>query len=104
MAGLGKAARGKRRWIGVRISSKTSGRGASEEILNQLLGEFQWKMYNHYIELDGSARAIIRVRLSDCEEITSRINSDEDCCTITRSGKIKLVRERLGISRQDLRE
>ena len=104
MARLGKAARGKRRWIGVRISSGTAGRGAGEEILGQLLEGLQWKMYDHYIAPDDSALAIVRVRLTDCEETTSRINSDEGCCTITRSGKIKLVRERLGIGRQSLRE
>ncbi|RZP08664.1 MAG: hypothetical protein EVA35_03730 [Candidatus Poseidoniales archaeon] len=104
MARLGKAARGKRRWIGVRISSGTADRGAGEEILGQLLEGLQWKMYDHYIASDDSARAIVRVRLTDCEEATSRINSDEGCCTITRSGKIKLVRERLGIGRQSLRK
>ena len=104
MAGLGNAARGKRRWIGVRLSSETPSRGAAEEILGRLLEGLQWKMYDHYIESDGSARAIIRARLTDCEEVTSRINSDINCSTITRSGKIKLVRERLGIGRQDLRK
>ena len=104
MARLGKAARGKRRWIGVRINSGTAGRGAGEEILGQLLEGLQWKMYDHYIEPDGSARAIVRARLTDCEEVTSRINSDNNCSTITRSGKIKLVRERLGIGRQSLME
>jgi len=104
MARLGKAARGKRRWIGVRISSGTADRGSGEEILGQLLEGLQWKMYDHYIASDDSARAIVRVRLTDCEEATSRINSDKGCRTITRSGKIKLVRERLGIGRQGLRE
>ena len=46
--------------------------------------------------------AIVKVPLNDCEDATSRINSGEDCRTITRSGKIKLVRERLGIGRKDL--
>jgi len=104
MARLGKAARGKRRWIGVRISSGTADRGAGEEILGQLLEGLQWKMYDHYIGPEGSALAIVRVRLTDCEEVTSRINSDNNCSTITRSGKIKLVRERLGIGRQSLME
>ncbi|SVD79485.1 uncharacterized protein METZ01_LOCUS432339, partial [marine metagenome] len=59
MAGLGKAARGKRRWIGVRISSETPSRGAVEEILGRLLEGLQWKMYDHYIVPHGSALAVV---------------------------------------------
>ena len=104
MAGLGKAARGKHRWIGLRISSETLSRRVAEEILGRLLEGLQWKMYDHYIAPEGSALAIVRVQLTDCEEVTSRINSGKDCSTITRSGKIKLVRERLGIGRHELRK
>jgi len=102
MARLGKAARGKRRWIGVRFSSQAENREACEKILGRLLEGLHWRLYDHYIESDGSVGAIVKVPLNDCEDATSRINSDEGCRTITRSGKIKLVRERLGIGRKDL--
>ena len=102
MARLGKAARGKRRWIGVRISSRATSREACEEILESLREGLHWRLYDHYIGPDGSVEVIVKVPLNDCEAATSRINSDEGCCTITRSGKIKLVRERLGIDRKDL--
>ena len=102
MAGPGKAARGKRRWIGVRISSRETSREACEEILGRLLEGLHWRLYDHYIESDGSVGAIVKVPLNDCEAATSQINSDEGCCTITRSGKIKLVRERLGIGNKEL--
>jgi hypothetical protein len=102
MAGLGKVARGKRRWIGVIISTQDTSREACEEILGRLLEGLHWRLYDHYIESDGSVGAIVKVPLNDCEAATSRINSDEGCCTITRSGKIKLVRERLGIGKKSL--
>ena len=102
MAGLGKAARGKRRWIGVRFSSQAESREACEKILGRLLEGLHWRLYDYYIEPDGSVGAIVKVPLNDCEAATSRINSDEGCRTITRSGKIKLVRERLGIGKKDL--
>ena len=104
MAGPGKAARGKRRWIGVRISSGAASRESCKEFLGQLLEGLHWKLYDHYSELDGSVGAIVKVPLVDCETATSRMNSDECCCTITRSGKIRLVRERLGIDKQGLRK
>ena len=104
MAGLGKAARGKRRWIGVRISSGAASRESCKEFLGQLLDGLHWKLYDHYSEMDGSVGAIVKVPLIDCEVATSRMNSNECCCTITRSGKIRLVRERLGIDKQGLRK
>jgi len=95
MARPSKAARGKRRWIGLRISTGAASRASCEELLETLLDGLQWRMYDYHREPDGSATAIVRVSLDDCESATTRINSAEGWCTVTRSGKIKLVRERL---------
>ena len=97
MAGLGKASRGKRRWIGLRIPNGAASRASCEGLLKAVLEGLQWKMYDHNPGPDGSATAIVRVPLSDCESATSRINSEEGWRTLTRSGKIKLVRERLKV-------
>ena len=95
MAGPGKAARGKCRWIGLRIPSGASSRDSSEDLLGTVLEGLRWRMYDHKPGPDGSATAIVRVPLSDCESATSRINSEEGWHTLTRSGKIRLVRKRL---------
>jgi len=95
MAGPGKAARGKRRWIGLRIPSGATNRTSCEGLLEVVLEGLRWKMYDHNSGPDGSATAIVRVPLSDCESATSRINSEEGWQTLTRSGKIRLVRKRL---------
>ena len=79
MAGLGKAARGKRRWIGVRISSRATSREACEEIFTSLLEGLHCKLYDHYIGPDCSVEVIVQVPLNACEAATSRINSDEGC-------------------------
>jgi len=95
MAGLGKAARGKRRWIGLRIPSGATSRASCEGLLEAVLEGLRWRMYDHNSGPDGSATVIVRVPLSDCESATSRINSEEGWHTLTRSGKIRLVRKRI---------
>nr|AIF06899.1 hypothetical protein [uncultured marine group II/III euryarchaeote KM3_196_G04]AIF13032.1 hypothetical protein [uncultured marine group II/III euryarchaeote KM3_59_C08] len=95
MAGLGKAARGKRRWIGLRVPCGAASRASCEGLLEAVLEGLQWRMYDHNSGPDGSATAIVMVPLSDCESATSRINSEEGWHTLTRSGKIRLVRKRL---------
>ena len=95
MAGLGKAARGKRRWIGLRVPRGAASRASCERLLEVVLEGLRWRMYDHKPGPDGSATAIVRGPLSDCESATSRINSEEGWHTLTRSGKIRLVRKRL---------
>ena len=95
MAGPGKAARGKRRWIGLKVPSGAASRASCEGLLEAVLEGLRWRMYDHNPRPDGSATAIVRVPLSDCESATSRINSEEGWHTLTRSGKIRLGRKRL---------
>jgi len=96
---LNKAARGKRRWVGLTLVSESASRSDFEDIFAELLKGIEWKLYDLVVEDDGSIKAIVRVGLSDCKEANSRLNSLEFCETVTTSGKIRLVRERLGISR-----
>lgn len=99
MPRLNKAARGKRRWVGISLVSGTASRSDCETILGELLGSLDWKLYDHVPGTADPTRAIVRIGLADCEEAISRLNSQEFCETVTTSGKIRLVRERLGISR-----
>ena len=97
MAGLGKAARGKRRWVGIRISPPTDSRDSCEKVIAAPLGRIMWKMYDCRTDESGTL-AIIRVSLEDCEEATTRLNNSQNISTLTRSGKIRLVRQRIGIN------
>tara|TARA_B100000029_G_scaffold144802_2_gene140024 strand:- start:439 stop:741 length:303 start_codon:yes stop_codon:yes gene_type:complete len=98
MAGLGKAARGKRRWIGIRISPATDSRDSSIEIISVQLADINWKMYDCKSD-DLETLAIIRVALEDCDETISRLNESKSIETLTKSGKIRLVRERIGLNK-----
>ncbi|SVB27691.1 uncharacterized protein METZ01_LOCUS180545 [marine metagenome] len=96
---MNKVARGKRRWVGLTLVSETSSRSDCEEIFAELLRGIEWKLYDFVVEDGGLIKAIVRVGLSDWEEAIGRLNSHEFCETVTTSGKIRLVRGRLGISR-----
>jgi len=96
---LNKAARGKRRWVGLTLVSESASRSDCEDIFAELLRGIEWKLYDLVVEDDGLIKAIVRVGLSDWKEANGRLNSHEFCETVTTSGKIRLVRGRLGISR-----
>ena len=99
MPRLNKTARGKRRWVGLTLASEAASRSDCEGILGELLRGIEWKLYDLVIEDDSPIKAIVRVKLSDLKEANTRLNSHEFCETVTTSGKIRLVRGRLGISR-----
>ena len=84
MAGLGKAARGKRRWIGIRISPATDSRDSSIEIISVQLADINWMMYDCKSD-DLETLAIIRVALEDCDETISRLNESKSIETLTKS-------------------
>ena len=86
---LTKALRGKRRWIGCEIS------GFSERAeLEQYLSNYPVKLYD--FEDD---KCILMVRLDDYDSIKQNF-IDGKIKTVTSSGKIRLVRERMGFFRK----
>ena len=96
MAKVRKAARGKRRWVGLGVSEDIVKRGVLESIISDIecLGK-EFRLYDF-----NNQKVIIRLPLSQyyiarpiLEEGIMGINS------ITSSGKIKLVRERLGLEK-----
>jgi hypothetical protein len=84
---LSKAKRGKRRWIGLEVPS-----AMTRDSLNEILPK-GYRLYDLVEE-----KAIIRVKLQDypsSREVLEKLGLK----TNTASGKIKLVRERLGIQK-----
>ncbi len=93
----GKAARGKRRWVGLRITPAADSRESCQEIISDYLSGLNWKMFDCKSD-DLCTLVIIRAHLEDCDETISRLNESESIQTLTKSGKIRLVRERLGLN------
>lgn len=86
---LTKALRGKRRWIGCQIS------GFSNRIeLEEYLMNYPVKLYDFE---DG--KCILMVRLEDYDS-TKENFTEGQIKTVTSSGKIRLVRERMDFTRK----
>ena len=86
---LTKALRGKRRWIGCQIS------GFSNRIeLEEYLMNYPVKLYDF-----EEGKCIFMVRLEDYESIKEGL-SNSRIKTLTSSGKIRLVRERMNFTRK----
>ena len=98
MAKLTKAKRGKKRWIGLSIDQKPISRSILEEKIDKTMEGINWKLFD-FVDTESYTVAILRTSLEDSSEAKSRVNSIEGVSTQTTSGKIRLVRRRLGIVR-----
>ncbi len=85
---LTKALRGKRRWIGCRCPEFKS-----RKDLEDYLSEIPVKLYDFE---DG--KCILVVRLEDYDSVRSNLAKGR-IVSETSSGKIRLVRDRMGFSR-----
>ena len=85
---LTKALRGKRRWIGCEVGSFQR---RSE--LTEYASNYPLKLYDF-----EEGKCIFMVRLEDYESIKEGL-SNSRIKTVTSSGKIRLVRERMNFSR-----
>ena len=88
-----KSARGKHRWIGFTIE-KSYSRTEMERLLEIRLNGSGWRLF----DVVGSKRnthAILKTPLEEYPKTLSQINNFKDMETLTSSGKIRLVRERL---------
>ena len=95
-----KAARGKHRWIGFRIDN-TSTRSELKDSLRDCLGDSEWRLFD-MLETGGKTLAIIKTPLDNFQQAIIQINNSKELETLTSSGKIRLVRERLkSITRED---
>ena len=94
MPKIGKAARGKHRWIGLEFSSKFSNYEVLRDELKNKLSYSKLKIYDFVV--DGDRRTcIIKVDLEDYIVVRSKLGTPGDILSVTSSGKIKLVRNRL---------
>ena len=95
MPKIGKAARGKHRWIGLEFNSKYSDYKSFKGELEKILNIPKLKIYDFIVE-DACGSCIIKVTLADYFGVRSRLEgSDQEIFSVTSSGKIKLVRLRL---------
>jgi len=97
MARLGKVARGKSRWVGFCITPAIESREACHASISDYLFGISWKMYDCKPN-KSSTLVIIRVPLEECDEAISKLNGSGTMQTLTKSGKIRLVRQRLGLN------
>ncbi len=94
MGRVSKAARGKHRWIGVRGDMIYRSREELKQIVFKILENCEWKLYDVKFT-DRKCFFIIKVQLENYEKILNLINSDDSFETLTSSGKINLIRERI---------
>lgn len=97
MARLSKAKRVKRRWVGLRLKRGPNREHLESEIQDLIINS-DLRLYD--IQKDGEhSLAIIRVPLPDLPQFRTIIEGCDWIEPLTTSGKIRLVRERLGLSK-----
>ena len=91
---LTKALRDKRRWVGLAVSDYNN-RAEVKSAIDKLAPVSEWKLMDF-----TEGKAIIRILLKH-EKLWRGVlkNTDSQIQSVTMSGKIRLVRERLGISK-----
>jgi len=95
MPKIGKAARGKHRWIGLVFDKGYLEFKSVKDSLLKILDCTDIKIYD-YINEGPRRSCIIKVKLSEYEG-TKQLLNDKECSifSTTSSGKIRLVRSRL---------
>ena len=88
-----KAARGKHRWVAIQVN-KSIQRDSLKKLLGESLKGLEWKLFDSEKQSKRTF-AIIKITLSDYQQALSTLNEISGYETITSSGKIRLVRERV---------
>ena len=88
-----KAARGKHRWIAIRVN-KSIQRDSLKKLLGESLDGIEWKLFDSE-KMSKRTFAIIKITLSDYQQALTKLNEIPGIETIASSGKIRLVRERV---------
>ena len=107
---LTKALRGKRRWFGINVNNKFSTRNQLTEHLSAQSRQFELakpiRLMDFELSSDGEfALAIIEVKLQDSKLLRANIEDEKaienfGIQSITTSGKIRLVRDRLNLTKK----
>ena len=93
-----KASRGKFRWLGLRIEESQLSRNSATAIIQQILADINFTMFD-CLGIDSHTLVIIRVNLKDIQSAKEKFGSHTEIESLTTSGKIRLVRDRMGLSR-----
>ena len=88
-----KAARGKHRWIAIQVN-KSIQRDSLKKLLGESLDGIKWQLFDSEKQSKRTI-AIIKITLSDYHHAVAILNKISGFQTITSSGKIRLVRERV---------
>jgi len=104
---LSKAKRGKRRWIGLQVDKKYEKRNQLEETLQHIRNDIgkdsKLRLYDFEsgIEGDTQGKCIIVVSLEYSTHVKNFFSENPQfgIKTLTTSGKIRLVRQRLGLQK-----
>ena len=96
-----KAQRPKRRWVGIR-TIEVIDREDFESLIREIMPTSSAKLYDLKI-IDGYSVAIVRINLTEHRLFVAKCQGDNRLETITTSGKIRLVRDRLGLTKPKLR-
>ena len=98
MARQSKASRGKFRWLGLRISESQLSRNSATAIIQQILADINFRIFD-CLGVDSHTLVIIRVNLKDIDLARGRLELNTEIESLTTSGKIRLVRNRMGLSK-----
>ena len=98
MARQSKASRGKFRWLGLRINESQLSRNSATAIIKKILADINFRMFD-CLGIDSHTLVIIRINLKDIELARKRVGLNTEIESLTTSGKIRLVRDRMGLSR-----
>ena len=88
-----KAARGKHRWIAIKVNKSTQ-RDSLKKLLGEKLEGLEWKLFDSEKQSKRTI-SIIKITLSDYRHALTTLNEIPGIETIASSGKIRLVRERV---------
>ena len=96
MVNVTKAAKGKHRWIDFQTSEDEFSRAKCEGILSIILPNINWRLFDLKM-VDGVCKGILKIPLEEYDFTLISINNEDSLETLTSSGKIRLVSQRLGL-------
>ena len=96
MPKVNKSARGKHRWIGFQLDVEEYSRHKCEVFFSEIFTNISWRLFD-FKNIDSVYNGILKVPLESYIDAKEIINNQDEATTITSSGKIKLVRERMNL-------
>ncbi len=93
---VNKSARGKHRWIGFQLDAEDYSRHRCEVFFSEIFTNISWRLFD-FKNIDSVYNGILKVPLESYIDAKEIINNQDETTTITSSGKIKLVRERMNL-------